>query len=139
MHTKRLQKELKKLNPNLLLFEYPMGRYALYGIPRNVPRPPEKLETCSFLKRLAAGHLIFLMEVPTPGMWLIDYLSNRDPAKIDVMQVLREVTEHNERLARKSEELASDVLKEAVKSSWRHVVDELRGDTVRRNYTLVKP
>jgi hypothetical protein len=73
-----------------------------------------------------------------PGIWILDYLRQRDTRRINFRTYVREMDERNDRIRAKIKEDASDRMRYQINDNWSHIRDEIRGDTTFRKNTITK-
>ena len=137
---------LRKYDPQLILwFDNVDKRYKILRQPEkygDVPR--EGYSDAEIRKRLKHGSLLWVMTIEhngkyaEPGDWVIDRLRAMD-VRARPRYFLHEIEAGNERKLAKENEGIYENIRYAVRQDWRHIRDELRGDTLFRKYVVSKP
>ena len=136
----QLLRELRDYDPQLILWRHPVDHawYILRQPNKYGSVPKDGYSDWEVLSRLRNGTIVQVYRLEhEPGIWVLDWLKARDAwSRRRAKEILFDIDARNERKLQDIQEEPHEVLREAIKEDWRHIRDELRGDSIFRKWVV---
>lgn len=136
------EKELREYDPQLILwFDPEKSRYVVLRQPEKYgPVPRGGYSHGEIRRRIRLGALLPILTVEwdgryaEPGEWVINTLRRMDIRRLRAKDFINDLDEGNRIRLERYKQRVSEDLRYVIRQDWKHIRDELRGDTIFRKW-----
>ncbi|MEM4217060.1 MAG: hypothetical protein QXZ09_03470 [Candidatus Methanomethylicaceae archaeon] len=136
------KKELREYDPQLILwFDPEKSRYVVLRQPERYGSvPKDGYSDGEIRRRIRFGALLPILIVERdgryadPGEWVINTLRKMDIRRLRAKDFINDIDERNRMALERYKQKVSEDLRYVIRQDWKHIRDELRGDTIFRRW-----
>ena len=138
---RELLRALREYDPQLILWFDPVQKkWKLLRRPiRYGTVPKDGLADWEIMSGLNQGTIWHVHTLEhEPGFWLLDWLKERDTwSRKRAKEIIQEMDARNEQSIRNAYERLYENIRYQILEDWKHIRDELRGDTIFRKWSAL--